>query len=129
MKCIIFTSLILAAPMVSALRLPQKTTPPAARSVPVPATEESVPAPEEPIEPGMTREDFDRVYAIVHKFVENEDFVGLSALNFISGNEIEDYERVRGDLPEADVPVVAKRSDFRPPSAQFDNFSRLFGQN
>ena len=62
----------------------------------------------------------------MNEFVQADDYDGLFALNFLVTDALEGFESA-GEQPEpTDVPVVAKRSDFRPPSVQFERFRAFF---
>lgn len=123
MKCSIFSAaLILAASTASALYVPPKEAP---RDV----SSGSDLTPDEVIDAPISKAEFTRLYEIVEELIENEDYVGLSALHFLTGNALEDFES-NGEKaqPSTDAApeVVTKRGNIRNVNQQFSGFSRFF---
>lgn len=117
MKSFILASLLLAAPAISALRLPHEITPRAAS-----------PAPEDAAESPISEEEFYRLYDIVDELIQAGDNIGLSALNFLTGDALGDSEANGEEAGGEDAPVVAKRVDNRPPDVQLRRFGSVIGR-
>lgn len=115
MKSMIFASFILAASTATGLHIPHKSTPRAASS--------DTAIPEDTTDSPISKDQFNRLYDIVGELSQGDDYVGLSALNFLTGNALGEFESGEG----AGSPAVDKRTDFRPAEDQFRSFGVFFG--
>ncbi|SPO01919.1 uncharacterized protein DNG_04592 [Cephalotrichum gorgonifer] len=120
MKAAIFTSVILAASTASALHLPREGAPRAARSTPDTTVVDETNSP-------ISKAEFTRLYNFVEELINSDDYVGLSALNFLTREALEDFDSTTGEHKPSETPAAVTKRNNRSLGQQFSNFGNFFG--